>query len=166
MKQRDYIIIVLLSVLFLLLSTYIPAYGFEQGRDWDVMCSITNKEPFYDCNEKWILVWKNSYTIKTPSGDWVLGFAVHGNLATMSVSLRHEYNVCNTHPQINQTNAEYCGYQWMGISNKVKSDNCYGGPTFCISILAHEIKHLKCNCDWHKQLKPTLKNRVIQLRVL
>lgn len=153
MKWVDYAVLIAITFFVaLLMVQLVPIYGFTQGQDWDVMCAITNIEPYYDCKEKWILTWKDSGSIKTPTNSWVSGFAVHG---MDGISATSTLNICNFHPQVNQTNPDYCSYQWMGIALKPTSDACYGGPTFCMTILAHEIRHMKCDCNWHKQLNPT-----------
>jgi len=33
-----------------------------------------------------------------------------------------------------------------------KQDSCYDGK--CISVLSHELLHLRCECDWHKYMTP------------
>lgn len=133
-------IIVWLIVGVSLISVFAETPDFP--RNFEIICEIIKKEPFYNCNEKWIIIFVDQITIQDPLTNWVLGYAVHDKYI-----INNEMSICNFYPGFREMGLQYCDMEWIGIGS-YDNDGCYSGR--CLTPLQHEIKHLQCDCDWHK----------------
>ena len=127
---------------------------------WTVICELINLEPYYDCpeyiddyfdarGEEWLIVELPLYVFDDPKKRSSLGYAVYGDYKILEES---EFGVCVRFPQLNQTinGMNLCGLKYIVIGIQ-QPQTCYS-PYPCMSVLEHELKHLKCECDWHEGL--------------
>ena len=110
--------------------------------NFEIFCSITKSAPFYNCDEKWIIIFVNEITIQDPLRNWVLGYAIHEEFIQ-----NYEMSICNFYSGFREMGLQYCDMEWGGIGS-YDNDGCYSGR--CLTPLQHEIKHLQCDCDWHQ----------------
>jgi len=101
-----------------------------------IICAIIAASPYYDCEQEWVVLIHDKYSIKSVYTDsWVSGYAVSDNwLDRKPIGLYH--------PEL----AQYNDKEWLSIG-KLKRDSCWDDR--CYPLLWHEMKHLKCNCNWH-----------------
>jgi hypothetical protein len=156
---------IFLSIVFVLLiigltDSYQKAFGELEVLSYTVICQTTNIEPYYDCPEEidgyfdasgeaWLVITVNSTIFQDMDGASVYGFAVH----TMNpVMPKGKYNACDFLPSVNAT---YMGMETCDMNYTVVGINtpttCYT-PYPCMTVLEHELKHLKCMCNWHEGL--------------
>ena len=103
--------------------------------------AIIEEPPFYNLTEYWIIAYSpEQMTVKDLSNEWSFGFAYWG--------IDNNTSICNMFPEIEKFNA--CSDEWLMIGG-LKGDGCWDGN--CITLLWHEMKHLLCDCDWHKNMK-------------
>ncbi len=99
----------------------------------------------------WTIVQVNSTVFQDISRTSVYGYAVHtSNLAGINDPT---YQVCTRFPQVNQTvyeGQDVCKFMYTVIGINTP-ETCYV-PYPCMSVLEHELKHLKCECNWHVNL--------------
>ncbi len=115
--------------------------------DFIIICEILKIEPFYNCDNKWIFITNNEITIKDPLGQWVLGYGVYDEFIQ-----NWDMSICNFYPGFREMGLQYCEMEWGGIGT-YEDDLCYSGR--CLTHLQHEIKHLQCDCNWHKDSWPS-----------
>jgi hypothetical protein len=174
MNKLDYGIIGLTLLMGLVLLTFVTyeAYGIkyidipawaEGGYEWDIICELTNLKPFYDCPEfmddffdasgrAWIVVQVNSTVFQDLTGTSVYGYAVHTKSPFGHLS-DSDFSVCNRFPDVNQTiyeGKDLCTFNYI-VFGEAQPQTCYS-PYPCMTVLEHELKHLKCNCNWHEGL--------------
>ena len=124
--------------------TYSKKYTVE------LICAITDKAPYYNCNEKWGLVIHDMWAIQCLGDNyWTIG-----GCAVWGMNVQDE---CVRKAFANQTLDEGCqrlvaevdlwGKKYIEISTITKDS--YGN-----SLVWHELKHLMCECNWHKDLIP------------
>ena len=122
----------------------VPAYPKQDIHYLQKICSLTDEEPYYDCSENWFLAFSNSTWIVTPAKKYVSGWSVHENLVD-------RYPICEAYVGFEERfGEEYCDSPYFGFGNS-KLDSCWDDK--CISLIWHEIKHMKCNCNWHEDMK-------------
>ena len=110
------------------------------------MCSLIPTEPFYDCEENWIIVWTDDLlTIQAPNHRYYSGFAYH----TITEKTYDDINVCNFFPKTIEFSPKDCWDKWLAIGN-AKIDSCWDNK--CLPLLWHELKHLECSCNWHEDM--------------
>ena len=110
-----------------------------------VICVITSVSPYYDCDEKWVIVLEDSLIVPSVYDEPVTGYAIDATLI-------ESYPISLTYPTIkNMDNLE-----WLVVGN-TKRDACFDG--ICFPVLWHEMKHLMCDCDWHENMVPYLPSR-------
>ena len=107
-----------------------------------VICAITFVSPYYDCDEKWILVFEDTLIIPSNHDVPVVGHAVDTTI------LPHN-PISQFYPSIRFNDHR----EWLAVGI-VERDACYNG--ICYSVLWHEIKHLMCDCDWHEDMETYL----------
>jgi len=120
---------------------------------WHAMrtCALIDYEPFYDCSKHWIITWSyEAKTVKPHNGDTVLGFAFFD----LNQKWDKKISVCAYFPLIIEKQKEACWDDWIMIGNSM-FDGCYEGK--CNTLLWHELKHLLCYCNWHKDMTPAYK---------
>ena len=109
-----------------------------------LICSLMIGAPGYDCDEQWLIFWYTDSPFivpdRSPYGLYASGWAVYN--AT-------KWSVCDWKDDIDP---RYCGMKWIAIDNSV-GDECYDYN--CYTPLHHEIKHLQCECNWHKNMTGT-----------
>lgn len=150
-----YIIKCLIGICLIWIFTFTVSLVYaEEDTSFQVICSLTNNEPYYDCSELWIIGSINSELITDPSGQSVYGFAVIGEK-----NITGDLSICNFIPETKDIDPSLCKMKWAIVGNN-SNDGCYLG--ICLTPLEHELKHLKCDCNWHKGLKPT-KHHIITI---
>ena len=112
-----------------------------------MICAITSVSPYYDCGESWIIVLEDSPTVPSVHDESVTGYAIDATLLEC-------YPISETYPTIKNKDS----YEWLVIG-KTKRDACFDG--ICLPVLWHEMEHLMCDCDWHKNMVPYLPSRNI-----
>jgi len=132
-----------------------------ENYSWFIMCQLTNLEPFYDCpesvdgyfdasGEEWMIFTLDLEKFQDPANETVYGYAVYSKDLDLKISPAEPLSLCNFFPEFNQTErlCEMNYLVWGGDS----PDTCYS-PYPCTSVLEHELKHLKCKCNWHEGLE-------------
>ena len=104
------------------------------------MYAQIEEQPYYNLTEYWIVVVSpDQIVVQDLSDEWSFGFAYWDIEDTSSI--------CNMIPDVEKYDA--CGDEWLMVgSNKV--DGCWDGN--CIPLLWHEMRHLLCDCQWHKNM--------------
>jgi len=120
---------------------------------WHVMeiCSLTEDAPYYDCDISWIVAWSyEAESVIASDGEEYLGVSYRN----LNPQKHAKMSVCTFFPIITDKKPEVCWDDWIMIGN-AKYDSCY--ERNCITLLWHELKHLVCQCSWHKDLTPAYK---------
>jgi len=128
--------------------------------EWFIMCQLINLEPYYDCpesvdgyfdvsGEEWMIFTLDDTEFPDPVNEWVYGFAVYNDDSTKQIPTDSPLNLCAFFPDFNGTDT--CNLNYMVIGKNTQP-TCYS-PYPCTSVFEHELKHLKCKCDWHKGLE-------------
>ena len=160
--DAEYYLVVLIGVFLVLIFTleHYTAYG-ELSYEWIVICELTNLAPFYDCPQEidgyfdgsgtaWLIIALNTTLFTDMTGQSVYGYAVH---TTNPVMPDGEYNVCTRYPELNTTtymDIKLCSMNYTVISNYGKYITYE--PYKPMLVIEHELKHLKCKCNWHEGL--------------
>lgn len=171
MNLADYGIIGLGLLMGLVLFAFIaydvwgqePNYIDIQYEDyeWVIICQLLNREPFWDCpesvdgyfdmsGEEWMIFQLPVERFQDPTNETVLGYAVYSDEEGKSLSPADPLSLCNFFPKFNQSE-RICSMNYLVYGEK-SLDTCYS-PYPCTTVLEHELKHLKCKCDWHKGLE-------------
>jgi len=141
------IAIILISIVLIGITS---AYGFHDNRgDLFVqkICSIAMNGT-HNCDEHWIIgYFPDKRNIQTPDEEWGSAFAIPGDIPK-----EHKYSICQFIPQLEQYGEEVCTWNWLIIGN-IKVDSCWDEQ--CQPLLWHELRHLKCDCDWHENMTST-----------
>jgi len=103
-----------------------------------VICALTSVSPYYDCDEKWVIVLEDTQMIRWDDMDPIAGLAVFADVV-------EDFPISESHPTITGMD----DLEWLAIG-KVKRDTCYDG--ICFPVLWHEMKHLMCDCNWHEDM--------------
>ena len=140
-------IIILAS--FIIIKAYAEPQIYTKKYTVELICAITDKAPYYNCNEKWAVVIHDMWAIQCLGDNyWTIGgCAVWDQNPKYKCALKYLKN---------QTIDEGCqrvidnpilrNHKYIEISTITKDS--YGN-----SLVWHELKHLICKCDWHKDLK-------------
>ena len=152
MNRNIYGIIIGLVLALLIPSFVYFAYGYELNEGlWylERMCSITLEEPFYDCDIKWIFAYFPDKTyIRDPvTGGYLYGFAFNDSYDWDKFI--EEFGICNFFPQIIEIMEEACSDSWFAFGNS-PTDTCWDNN--CKSMFQHELDHMICQCNWHKNM--------------
>lgn len=108
------------------------------------MCALIGIAPFYDCDEKWLVVVENSLFIKSAYTDqWVAGYAIPKQYVK-------EYPISKYYSHVKGGDS----FKWMVIGS-IKQDSCWNEK--CLPLFKHEARHLMCNCGWHDNMTSTAK---------
>lgn len=110
-----------------------------------IICAITAISPYYDCDEKWVIVLEDTPTVPSVYEQPTTGYAV-------DVTLVEYYPISETYLTIKNTD----DLEWLVVGN-TKRDACFDG--ICLPVLWHEMKHLMCDCDWHEDMVSYLPSR-------
>ena len=128
------LIIVNVLILALVLSLIVyPAYGVYSPRilsmppDTQIMlmCALTDEEPYYNCDEKWVI-----YLIPSVGDVYEYCYPDQKNSFHMGVAGCATFDDERGH--------------WAIIGNQLHMKSHTGQ-----SVLAHELLHLKCRCNFH-----------------
>ena len=123
-------------------------FTLEREINWGIGC--LNKMNGNFCHYQYDqFVWiKFDVTLfQDPTGKTVRGLAIiHGK------PIQGYWSLCSHFPQFMEIDRNLCDKNWLIYSDRAVNDGCYQ-PLGCMSVMWHEIKHLKCDCDWHKNLK-------------
>ena len=157
--ENEYYLFVLIGVLLVASFTidHYLVYG-ELSYEWNVICELTNLEPYYDCPEEidgyfdgtgsaWLIISLNTTVFTDMTGQSVYGYAVHTMNPTMP---NGKYNMCSRYPELNTTkymDIPLCSMNYTVISNYSKYITYE--PYHPMLVIEHELKHLKCKCNWH-----------------
>ncbi len=160
--DAEYYLVVLIGVLLTASFTidHYIVYG-ELTYEWTVICELTNLEPFYDCPQEidgyfdgsgstWLIISLNTTVFTDSTGESVYGYAVHTMNPTMPDG---KWNVCARYPELNTTSymdIKLCSMNYTVIGDYKKYITY--SPHKPMLVIEHELKHLKCKCNWHEGL--------------
>ena len=139
---------ILVIALLILIPLVASAEHKTQNATVFSMCSLTDEEPYYDCNIKWVAIIGTNPVVYDLNGDAYSGFAYHSIASHDSPS-----SVCNYVTVLREQFPNACGLDWFVIGT-LDGDGCWNGE--CKSMFQHETDHLKCKCNWHEGLERTV----------
>ena len=150
-----YIIVIWTIVIlatFIMIKVYAESQTYTKKYTVELICAITDKAPYYNCNEKWGLVIHDMWAIQCLGDNyWTIGGCAVWNTDLQYPCLDYENDTYDTYKnescKILLSHAELWGKKYIEISTITKDS--YGN-----SLVWHELKHLLCSCDWHKDLIP------------
>lgn len=146
---RKILVISIIVILSIWLMSIHTLYAEEIKFSAQVICSLQKAYPHYDCSERWVVVNVDTPYFDDPTGQTVYGFAIIGESP-----IPPELSVCNFYPAFKELDPSICDLRWAQVGTNL-NDGCYLG--ICLTPLEHELKHLKCDCNWHKNNLPTKK---------
>ena len=101
------------------------------------ICELTQTEPYYDCDYKWLIVKIDANMFLIPNTNRTINaMAYWGYNFTQYVDIPIEDNE---------------KYEALIILGNNFVDNCYEYD--CKPLFMHEVEHVWCYCNWHKDMK-------------
>lgn len=107
------------------------------------ICTPTEIEPYYDCDEPtFIVIWDVLHPPQynyTNDSFYINKTSTH--LAAATYNIPHTPTVADNFSRYNVINFGYT-YNETGLGK-------YDEPE--VTVVAHEIRHIKCKCTWHPE---------------
>ena len=101
-----------------------------------IICALTNTAPFYDCSENWtITIWDDVIPPACKPDEGVIAVACANWYSTGKQEIHLTYLSAVQNPHTTDVLRDKWG----------------------MTYLNHEIKHLKCLCNFHQTLEESLK---------
>ena len=163
----NYTVIFLLLTLAIIYLVILPAYAEhtygtfipEKEVTWTTGCLYMVVPELY-CKDgtRYVVIQLNATNFPDPDDQQVRGWSVIG---PYPIAVDSKYSLCMIFPQFIRVNPELCVLNYVVFGTAI-DDGCFQ-PMPCMPVLWHEIKHLKCDCNWHEDLKQRTIKITIQL---